>query len=77
MISQNKLRFLLVVVVILISIMACQSVEEPNTSPLTPTLDNDSLVETAIQMLLVTETYEADQAGQTLYHAGIFSSHTN
>jgi micrococcal nuclease len=40
-------------------------VEEPNTAPLKPTLDNDSLVETAIQMLLITETYEAEQAGQT------------
>ena len=75
----NK-RLILVFSLLVLLVTACTAAnnlapatEADNAVPLVPTLDNDSLVETAIQILLITETYEAEQAGQTQTIEALFT----
>jgi micrococcal nuclease len=64
--SKHKPPILLMISVLVLAISACQSADNTNlNSPMENLIKDENFVETAVQILLITDTYAAEKAGQT------------
>ncbi len=75
--SKHKIPILLMISVLVLAISACQSADNTNlNSPMENLIKDENLVETAVQILLITDTYAAEKAGQTQTTGSLLSEAT-